>query len=115
MSFWFYGRDNSGRVKVSSVTPPLMESLILVGLLLGLFFGTYLQARSGRIPSWPIYVTAAGLFLFLCAKITQFGKGTLTFWGTRGMTSKAKALYVTGYGLMLIGVLFMLVVRKAVM
>ena len=108
MSFWIYKKNKEGKKEMFSVTIPIEMLMIIIGLLTALIVPRYL-IKPIRIMTDSMFIVILGFILFAIAKVSLFSKGIWNSWGSKLMNTPYRILYRTGYILMGIGVVVLLV------
>ena len=104
MSIWVYTKSKDGKRSLTSISVPYEFILLSLGLIAGIMgpalFSKDYPADFVRCA----FFICCGFVLFLLAKLFQFSAGRWITWGWGGMPWLGKALYLTGYLLMVCGV-----------
>ncbi len=105
MSIWLYTKDKNNKRSLTSISIPYPLVILLLGLVFGIVAPPLI---SGRYPPGFLansFIVGAGFFLLFIAKLFQFKAGIWTTWGWGNMPRIGKAYYLSGYILMVYGVI----------
>jgi hypothetical protein len=111
MSYWFYKREKSGNKNLYAVDFPYTAIIPLLGMLAALLFPYFLNPNN--LVKSCFYLISAGFFLLLISKVSLFSKRIWNSWGPTHMSKPFRFLYITGYILIGVGVVVVLILLSA--
>jgi hypothetical protein len=112
MSFWIYQKEQNGRYDILLVEFPILAGIVILGLLAAIMIPRYLN-QPYKIYADSAVLIVLGFILVLLVKLHLIFKGILVSWGSSLMAKPYRIAYRTGYTLLIISAMTIIIALLA--